>query len=322
MKAMMAALCASPASHAGLGLLTSLAWLNLAHAQTRVFSVREVGAGPTPSVELEFPFPLTIFSGLQSLTSPSGEVFTRDSALESRPLGALLKAFSSLESAFDYMAGTWHGFVEGGHFDDDINFEFEVALIPTDSVNRSFPENLSIGPGDKVRNGQTFLMSWDFASDAPPHRAYAQLQRKSATGSAGGLQFLDVPEEGSNTQVGRSIGVGENGFTYAFESEPGTTEHRWLTTLSTSTALPFDMEISVGAMTDLNSAVTNNDPGVPDPFDNYPTIGLHYHRVTDAFPIQIVIVPEPSTKVLAAILGPGLVSLGVRRTWCTGLPLR
>jgi hypothetical protein len=277
-----------------------LAWLNSAQAQftSSRFSLREIGTGPNPTIELQYPF--SVFDDVESLTSPSGEVFS----------ASLTKSFATLDAAFGYLAGTWHGtFVPTFPFGSAaLPFEFQIALVSPDAVYRGLPLNASLHDGDRIRSGETFLMNWNYESDVPLHQTSLEVLAQIDSFTFSSLTILGKPQPGGSTSVSGSSSVGtSNGsasFSRSYKSEPGASDYRFLTTYKASgsgSPLPADIALTMGAATTLDSAITNAPDGDTNPFNGPPRIGLRYFRIGDPIEFQLVPIPEPSAAVMLAI---------------------
>jgi hypothetical protein len=286
-----------------------LIWVKASNAQA-TFQLIEVGSGPTTTIELLYPFPSTLaFGGMTSLTSPSGEVFTSASILEQRHFGDLIKTFHTLESAFAFLAGAWQGtyiprFPQGS---PTRSFGFDVAQVSTDSVYRGLPQDFSLHDGDRIRSGETFLMSWNYESNLPAQLNSLQVVAHINSHFLGGNSIFGTPSpSGSSGGRGKTSVGGDHdsaSFEYERESDPGTSENRFLMTYTgggSGTPLPAQMQLTIGATNRLDSVVVNHGDGDTDPFNNPPVQGLQYIRTAGPIDLTLVPIPEPSTAVLAA----------------------
>jgi hypothetical protein len=289
----------------GVAGLVALGGLNLASAQSLIstsLTIKEVGRGPNPTIELEFPFN-SFFGDVLSLSSPSGEDFNAASILEDRLFSDLIKTFPSLDEAFTFVAGTWHGTRRTSPFGNtETSFEFSVDLVSPDAVYRGLPEHVSLEDGGRIRSGQTFLLSWDYPASEPVHQTSLQIIPQFPTGRSGSLRTFSTPRPGSSSHASGSTGTGARYFATDFQSEPGTSENRFLTKFTASDlGLPLDVQLTFGASTSLNAAVANEDDGDSNPFNNPPGIGLRYLRTADPFEVTVISVPEPPAYSIAMI---------------------
>jgi hypothetical protein len=284
-------------------------WAKASNAQA-TFQLIEVGSGPTTTIELLYPFPSTLtFGGITSLTSPSGEVFTSASILEERHFGDLIKTFPTLESAFAFLAGAWQGsyiprFPKGS---PTRSFGFDVAQVSPDSVYRGLPQDFTVHDGDRIRSGETFLMSWNYESNLPAHLNSLQVVAHINSYDLGGNSIFGTPSPPGSSRGGGQTSVGGDhdsaSFEYERKSEPGTSENRFLMTYTgggSGTPLPAQMQLTLGATNRLDSLVVNHGDGDAEPFNNPPAQGLQYIRTAGPINLTLVPIPEPSTWNLAA----------------------
>lgn len=284
-------------------IAASLATTNLSYAQISFFHLIEAGPDPNPSIQLEIPFLPTIPpnpGGLKRLTSPSGEEFTASTT----------KSFASLDAALDFLSGNWHGVYlpytpPGGA---EVSFEFDVALVSPDALYRGLPLNVSLSDGERIVNGRTFLMSWDYESEEPIHQTLLDFDVQVNSFDFSSESLLSTPQPGFTVRSERRSGPTQSGSEWAefarlHESEPGTSENRFLTTLTADGSgrpLPVDIAMTIGAATNLNSAITNYPDGDGNGLNDPPTYGLRYFRNADPIHLQLVPIPEPASLALAA----------------------
>jgi hypothetical protein len=226
------------------------------------------------------------------LTAPSGEHFTTAST----------KSFSSLDAAFSYLTGTWHGTYRFLPSQPQRPFEFSVALVSTDSLMRELPLNVSLNDGDRVRNGEQFLFSWDYDFDEANRSTYWALSTViNSMHVSRGFRISLTPPPGPPIVSGGSGG----NFSTRYETVPsGTAENRLLTTFTVSgspSQFPVEVELTMGAATHLHSAITNAPPDDLDPFIDPPTFGLTYVRKAAPINFQIIPIPEPASWALAGV---------------------
>jgi len=272
---------------------------NVAQAQfPDYFNVKEVGPSPGSTIELEFDFGLS--SDIDKLTSPSGEIFTPQPGPGPQRFPQLLKTFSSLDDAFNYLAGDWQGtYTPNPITGTPVTFDFQINSVPIASVNRGGLENLSLQPGDQIRSGKTFLMSWDLTG-GQASGAYLNIVPQFASGSGQSTHFFSRPNPNGNTHSGGSMGSINSFFETDYRNQPGTNEFRFLTTY-TAAPLPLDLAMTFGTSTALNDFVENLGDGDSNPFNGPPLIGLRYLRMADPFEVTVVSVPEPATCTLLSI---------------------
>ena len=306
----------SQRAHAPRGLhfvaaLFLIAQCGVAQAQfLNYFNVKEVTAGPSTAIEVRFDFDFSLHD-VESLTSPSGEIFVPDnSSFGNRALGSLIKTFSFLDDAFSFLAGDWQGVyatrpVFGGTHE---NFEFHIDPISNSSVYRGGVDNLSLQPGDLIRSGQTFLMSWDI-SDSRASGAYMSIAPQFSSGNSLSTSLISRPNPNGNSLSSGSVGSGNRFFSRERRNVPGTSDYRFLTTYE-GAPLPLDLLMTFGTTTLLNSAVDNPNDNDTNPINGTPAIGLRYIWTGNPFEVTLVSIPEPSTLLIAIM---GLVVIGTAR---------
>jgi hypothetical protein len=175
-------------------------------------------------------------------------------------------------------------------------FEFDVALVSPDSLYRGVPQQISLSDGDRIRNGQEFLMSWDYPSNDPMHLTSLLIVPQFNPLKGGSYSIRSPGGSGSSSGGSSSFHKTEQHI-----SPPG--EYQILTTYTAAeAALPLNVELTFGATMELNNAVQNPGDGDEIRFNDPPVIGMRYSRTADPFEITLVPVPEPATSVLTACL--------------------
>jgi hypothetical protein len=288
---------------------TAALWsLNFATAQSFVqFTLKEVGEGQNTSVELEF----SLFDqlGVSSLTSPNGNMFQASTALEHRDDAELLTRFSSLSEALAFVTGTWHGKLNTFPFQGQMaNFEFTVASISEDAVYRGNPRDISLGNGSQIGNGIPFELSWNYGTDVSEHKTFGLLDPQFGSMNLAQTFIVMTPDPNGSSQRSGRRGVGNSFFKYDIRNLPGTSENRFLTSLTAADAmLPLEVEFSLGAYTSLSTYVSA--PISSDPFRNPQFVFLHYVRLNEPIRIEVVPVAEPVSAALAPAMIAGLLAL-------------
>ncbi len=278
-----------------------IAIANATYAQNVSFGLSERGSSSNPTIQLQLPISTSSFpgGGVRSLTSPSGEIF------DAQNPAALTKTFTTLDQAFNFLAGGWHGtFTPIFPFNSPpLPFDFQVSLISTSDVYRGLPQNVTLSEGLLIPNGKTFLMTWDFESDEPRHSTSLQVLAKINSFAFSSLSSFGKPTGGTFSVGGTSSSGNSSGsasFMRRYEPEPGATEYRILTTYKASgsqTPTPAFVDVTMGSVTDLSSAFTNHGDGDANSLNNPPVMGMRYTRTGDA--INLTLVPEPATWALA-----------------------
>jgi hypothetical protein len=314
MKANRSAVRAHLIARLGLAWLVMATSMNVREARSATLYIREVGEGANPAIELVAPLRNSI-DRIKTLTSPTGEVFTADNVLGDRGLGDLIKTFPTLDAAFNYLAGTWQGTYTRSLTPGELGFQFSIGAVPISSVYRGFPLNVSLHPGDVVRNGETFVMTWDYATNERNHLNHMWTSALFEGDSIDSYSFFSIPNGGSGaSESGGSTTDGDRTFRRRRVRESGTIGNRFLMTYTASEAhLPLPVELTFGAATELDEAVTNEPDNDGNPFTNPPFMQLTYLRTAD--PFQFLLVPEPSSGLLAvgAWLGAGTLRKRPRR---------
>ena len=210
------------------------------------------------------------------------------------------KTFDTLESALSTLNGEW------SVTDFTGVRQFSVHPINSEELNRSVPIVTSPDPGFAARNGEAFLLAWEYepftVGDEAPNRSAILLQRTVPETSRYSRSILSTPSQGSDIS-----GAGSSGdFTTRLTSEPEADTNRWLLTLSSDQELPQTFDIQIGSYVSMDDFLDTPllDPTRPS---RGPLATLAFSRsATDT--ISVTLVPEPDGGAAFAVAGL-LVSL-------------
>jgi len=242
-----------------------------------------------------------IFTGVNQLVSPSGDVFTASSSLEHRTFNDLVLRFATLADAVDYVQGDWQATTNAfptpptGPTTQTTNFH--IGAIDLTSINRTTPTLLSPAPGAVIRSGSTFSFNWDYVpSDVPPGATTIVMGAQFATGTSGGRMVVATPHGSGFSELSGSSGSGDHEFAHKMTNVPGATENRWNLTL-TAAPLPVGIQMTMGSYFSLTNKIS--------PPQQFPTlINFFYSHENAPFNITLANVPEPSsigTVILALV---------------------
>jgi hypothetical protein len=297
--------------------LVSAGWLQSAYGQlgSQLF-LKEIGEGPATRYELELGGRNSIAGSIVSLTAPNGEIFSVPNPTERRTFGELLRSFTTLEDAFTFLPGVWQGTYAAFPPRPEATgtpFKFIIDPIPTDAVYRVAPQNLTVADGDRIPNGSTFELGWDYAGDLTSRQTYIGRALLISPGNFLGVSVVSTPRPGGSTSGSGSSTGGSITFASSIRNVPGTSENRFVVSYTaTGAPLPVGVELSIGAYTPLSQFVANYGSSGTSPFNAPPTMSLAYLRAAEPRVIYLT-VPEPSAVGLAALAVAGLWRTTCRR---------
>jgi hypothetical protein len=246
------------------------------------------------------------FLGVNRLVSPSGEVFTPDSVLENDLFRGLLLRFNSVSDAMEYVEGTWQAtpapLFPFPTSPVDEPFDFSIAAIPLETINRTAPSLLTPSPGAVIKNGTTFNFGWDYlTSGEAPNRTSIVMIPQFDPISSWSRSVVSTPQPGRTTRSSGSTGTGERRFSDALTNVPGADKNRFLLTLEAAdAALPLDVQITLGSYYSSDSIFPS------------PRVRFYYSRENDPFFVTLSTVPEPSSVGLVIVLAVAGSFIGAR----------
>jgi hypothetical protein len=265
------------------------------------FSLLEFGEGTDTSVELWVRgVGGNIFTDARQLVAPSGDVFDGESALESGIFGQRLRIFDTLEAAGSYMSGSWQATIVKRFFPEETGiFNFTINDLSPATINRTPPTLLTPSPGQVIKNGSTFLFSWDYlGTDDPPRGSLFTTIPQFETISSRSLRGVSTPTPGETSTITGSTGVGDRRFSHTLTNVPDADKNRFLYTMTAAeAALPLDVELTLGSSISLTDLIVSDD--LADfGFFRLSRLDLRYSRMNEPFLITLSTVPEPTSASL------------------------
>lgn len=264
------------------------------------FTIEESGPPEAPEWELTISPRSSFRPGM--LSRPGGLVLDVDSSGWNPDEGTWARAFPTLEEVYGYLEGDW-SYVPGSTFfpSGNTNYEFRFEDLELASPDRALPTSLSLPEGAIIKNGEQFLLSWDYPpGDDSETLSLIQWEPKfDGSGRSYSRRVVSPPSPNGSSSGFGSTGQGDRMFTVEHRNEPGASTNRWLYTLTASeAALPLDVEFTLGAYSSLNNRVwTRGVAGLFGDFD----VSLTYLRLAERFNITLSQVPEPTSAMLTLI---------------------
>ena len=190
---------------AAAALAATVVFSSTAASRALELSIIESGPDPYPEIGLWVRDLRDGFGGVNRIVSPAGDVFTPDSILKGDRFRSLLLRFDSLADAMGYVAGTWNA-TPSTQFPIPIPsfepYDFDIASIPLETINRTPPTLLSPTPGATIKNGTTFLFAWDYeTSDPAANQTRITRIPQFDPLSCWGWSILSTPQPGRTTQL-------------------------------------------------------------------------------------------------------------------------
>lgn len=250
--------------------------------------------------------------GEKALTSPGGHVLDELSPEWGADRRQWVIDFDTLDEVYAYLEGDWTFNVAqfGGQSESEYVFRFE-GLDAADP-DRSLPKSVSLREGTVIKNGEPFLLEWDYGwSEGSTTETYVRWSPQFGDSGFSYASWIFSAPRSSGFSRGRAItGVDERRFEYERELVPDEELNRWMYTLTASeAALPLDVEFLMGAYTSLDDFTwvrgsANN--GAP-PFWDF-DVDLSYLRVAEHSDFTLSAVPEPASAFLLVMTTFSLAS--------------
>lgn len=311
--------CVRVAHYRSILLVVSY-WLGLSAACEADFLLKETDN----AIELRFtglePNEPNLSRPPVSLLSPAGNLYVSDPGAMG-PTGVLLGQFDTLRQALDYLNGSWQVTLSPSrrHTTKD-TFTINIGQIPDDTFPREPPQLVTPTPGAKIINGDTFLLAWDYPSDADADRSRVTFTPDFALppGSppAGGGSFgASRPSPGSSSSGSGSSLTSKTSFKLKHSSVPDADDYEFLVSMEiggSAGTLPRRVDLQIESVVDLSGHLSIGDTDglgvVVSPFD----YEVFYGRPGEPFSLVLTSVPEPSTLLLI-LMACAPVAAAVRR---------
>ncbi len=232
--------------------------------------------------------------------------------LEPQPWGGIrhTETFRDHESALAFLHGDWTTTEVLGRNSAPLDRQFTILPFTIDELNRSFPVVSSPTPDFEAKNGEPFLLAWDFESangEADPDRSVV-IRRRSIPEELGFSRAI-VSKQAAGSGWSQSGGPDFN--TRLEPAGDGTTFQRDVTATSNE-PLPQAFEIQVGSYFELDEFLVSPLIDETNP-DSRPITEFSYTRRADAINLALggtEIAPTcivPSSGVVGDFDGNGAV---------------
>jgi|GEM_PF-3631050 len=228
-----------------------------------------------------------------NIVAPDGSVLEPDVTPFERwlPAGSIEfeETFGSLESALSFVNGNWTTTEVTSLLSDraeTFNRQFTVNELTSDDLNRSVPILSSPVSGFEAKNGEAFLLAWEYetmSGDEEPNLSVITRRRTSPEERGFSRSIRTTPSGGSS-------GIGSSGaadFNTSLRAEPGADTNRWLLTVTSNQHLPQTFDIQVGSWLELDEFLVTplQDPDNPD---RGPYAELSYSRLAETVNVSLV----------------------------------